>query len=71
MIVYCNKQILLEFVYRNKHTPEKSVALLFLRDGRTVLVLVPEFNDMEPASVHVKVDVALQSRIQLIVFEMI
>jgi hypothetical protein len=24
-----------------------------------VLVLVPEFDDMEPASVHVKVDVAL------------
>ena len=38
------------------HTP---VAFLFFRDGRTVLILVPELDDVESAAVHIKVNVPL------------
>ena len=35
------------------------VAFLGFRDGRTVVIFVPEFDDMEPAAVHVEMDASL------------
>ena len=62
MSCYTDKSELLSCHFFSEHEHLIVLAPVFFhsfRDGRAVLILVPELDDMEAAAVHVEVDVAL------------